>query len=253
LLNGKEIEKKGNKMPAWLLPLAISGVSALSGLLANRKKEAEQKSTTNQTTTTDIDQLSMPEYDEQTKMMRDTLMQQYLGRLNQNEDFFSGYRTEGLNTLNQGSDAANRAIENVLASRGLSGTSAGITSSIQNQLNRVNQQNSFLNEIPLLQDKRFSDLLSGASGFFSQIPKGTRMTGRNTSNSTATSTGTTTQPSNMLGGAFGGLANSLFGLYGEGAFDPKKKGTVGPTGTDISREDELAPNPYYVPNIRIWG
>lgn len=231
-------------MPAWLLPLAISGISALSGYLANRKKTAEQEQKQNSQTIQESEMMSMPEYDPQQKMMRDTLMQQYLDQLSSNEDYFGGYRNQGLQTINQGSDAANRAIENVLASRGLSGTSAGITSSIQNQLNRVNQQSSFLNEIPLLQDKRYQDLLGGASGFFSRLPVGTRQSGRQVSNTTGTSSGTVTDPGNPWGGAIGGLSNSLFGLYGAGAFSPKTNtGTTGTTSTNY----DIVPPGYKLP------
>lgn len=209
-------------MAAALIPLAISGISALSGLFSNRKKEATQTQNTTQDSKSvqDTDTYSMPEYDEYQKQMRDILMRNYLGRLGSNEDFFSGYRTEGLNTINNGKDAAQRAIENVLAARGLSGTSAGITSQVQNQVNRIQQQNSFLNEIPMLQDKRYSELLSGASDFFSRLPVGTHNTGQSTTNThtTGNMTGTSTQPGNMLGGAFSGLSNALMGLYGEGAF-----------------------------------
>jgi len=205
-------------MPAWLLPLAISGISALSGMLANRKKQTEQQQVQNSRSVSEINNLNMPEYDDNQKMMRDVLMREYIGNIGSNEDFFGGYTNQGLNTINQGSDAANRAIENVLASRGLSGTSAGITSSIQGQLNRVNQQNSFLNEIPMLQDKRRQELLGAAGGFFSRLPVGSRQTGRTVTEGQSTGTGTVKDPGNPWGGAIGGLANSLFGLYGAGAF-----------------------------------
>lgn len=222
-------------MPAWLLPLAISGISALSGMLANRKKQTEQQQVQNSRSVSNINNLSMPEYDDSQKMMRDVLMREYIGNIGSNEDFFGGYQNQGLNTINAGSDAASRAIDNVLSSRGLSGTSAGITSSIQNQLSRVNQQNSFLNEIPLLQDKRRQELLGAAGGFFSRMPVGTRQTGQTITEGQSTGNTVGKDPGNPWAGAIGGLANSLFGLYGAGAFNPKtpttSTGPVGPYGT----------------------
>lgn len=238
-------------MPAWLVPLAISGISALSGLLANRKKQSEQQQVQNSRSVSEINNLNMPEYDDSQKMMRDVLMREYIGQLGSNEDFFGGYTNQGLNIINEGSDAANRAIENVLASRGLSGTSAGITSSIQNQLNRVNQQSGFLNEIPLLQDKRRQGMLGDLSNFFSKMPVGSRQTGRTVTEGQSTGTQTVKDPGNPWGGAIGGLANSLFGLYGEGAFDSKTPttGTTSTYGTNPDYNIMNAPG-YKLPGVK---
>lgn len=191
---------------AAAVPLAISGISALSGLLANRKKQAEQTST--QTT----DTTSAPQYDDKALYMRNMLMDQYLDRMRFNEDMFQGYSNEGLRQINQGNDITSRALENILASRGLSNTSAGVSSQVQNQINRGNQQASFLNSIPLLRDQRQQQNILGAGQFFSSLPYATHQTG------TQRSTGTATQPGNALGGMFGSLGTTLAGLYGQGAF-----------------------------------
>jgi len=238
------------------IPLAISGISALAGLFGNRKSTAQQqqvqKTESDTRNVTDMNRLTMPEYDEQTLAMRNNLMQRYIGQLDDTQDYFGGYRNQGLNTINQGSDAANRAIENVLASRGLSGTSAGITSSIQNQLNRLNQQNTFLNEIPQLQDRRQREVLEAAGGFFSGLPVGQRTTGQDVqtghTSSTTTGTGTQTQPGNMVGGLLGSLGGALSGLYGMGAFKPKvpistSSTYVPPVNYDIVRPGYQLPGP----------
>jgi hypothetical protein len=213
-------------MASLAIPLALSGISALSGLFANRAKKQQEESTTTQTK--NIDQLNAPEYDPKTGAMRDILMNYYLDRLGGSDDFFSKYRSQGLSDINRGSDAASQNIQNILANRGTSGTSAGVSSQIQGQLNRIMQQNQFLNQIPLMQDQRMSGLLGEASGFFKGLPVGQRTTGTDTS--TSTTKGTVTQPGNMLGGAIGGLASSLGSLYGQGAFEkyPQYGGIAAP-------------------------
>jgi hypothetical protein len=197
-------------MFAAAVPLAISGISALAGMFANRAKKAEQ--TSSQT----IDQTDMPQYDDKTLYMRNQLMDTFLDRLRSNEDFFGGYTNEGLKNINTSSDIAKRSLDNILAARGLSGSSAGASSAMQQRLNSLNQQSSFLNSIPLLRDQRAQQNLTGASGFFNALPTGTRRTG------TTTGTGTATQPSNILGGGLTSLGTSLAGLYGQGAFGGPK-------------------------------
>ena len=213
-------------MATAAIGLGISGISALAGLFANRKKQTEQTETSNES----IDRLQAPEYDPKTSVMKDTLMNYYLDRLGDNSNFFQGYQQQGLRNINQGSDVANENINNFLASRGLGRTSAGATAMIGNQINRGNQIASFNSSIPLLQDQRFGNLLSGANDFFSKLPVAQRITG--TTTGTKKTIGTTA--GNQLGGAFGGLANSLFGLYGAGAFG-KSGGNVikaGQTGDE---------------------
>jgi hypothetical protein len=201
-------------MATAAIGLGISGITALAGLFANRKKQQEQR----QTQTQDINELSSPEYDPKTQIMRDTLMNHYLDRLGSDDDFFKGYTQTGLRNINQSYDNTNESINNLLASRGLGRTSAGASSLVGNAINRGNQQSSFMNTIPQLQDQRSLANLQGASGFFNQLPIATRRSGQNTS----TTVGNTEIAGNELGGTFGGLANSLFGLYGAGAFTPKK-------------------------------
>ena len=200
-------------LPAIALPLAISGISALAGIFGNRKQKAQSE----QTQTTDVS--NMPQYDDRTLYMRNALMDQFMDRLRFNDDYFGGYTREGLGNINRASDIASQNIQNALNARGLGGSSAGISSAVQAQLNRLNQQSSFLNSIPLLRDQRASQNLAAASGFWDKIPIGTRQTG------TTTTRGTTTTPSNMIAGGLAGLGGSLAYLYGRGAFN-KSGGTT---------------------------
>lgn len=200
-------------MPLPLIPLAISGISALAGMFGNRAKKLESESSS--TSSFNRSGTSMPTYDEKTRQMRDQLMHAYLDPLGYDPDL-SGYQAEGVGEINRGSDLMDRSIENMLASRGLSGTSAGATSRIMNYLNRGNQLSSFINSIPMLAEDRRRQNLQMAGQFFSQLPYGQTTTERGTQ--TGTQKGTQTQPGNMLGGGLMGLGTSLVGLYGEGAF-----------------------------------
>lgn len=201
----------------FLVPLAISGISALGGLLANRKSKQEQESKS--TSVDNIDQYTRPEYDPKSLIMRDLLMHQFLGRTEDDNDYWGGYAREGLNDINRGSDLNRQAIDNLLAARGLGRTTAGANSYISNEMNRLNQGNSLMNQIPLLADQRRRQNLLDASQFFNQLPVGQHVTGTTTRNTT--SSGTVTNPGNMLGGMFGNLAGTLAGLYGQGAFGGK--------------------------------
>jgi len=193
-------------MASFAIPLAISGISALAGLFGNRAKQQQQ------TSTSTTDQTTRPEYDDKALYMRNLLMDQYLDRMRQNEDVYQGYTNEGIKQINQGSDITSRAIDNLLSARGLSGSSAGAASQISNQMNRGNQQASFLNSIPLLRDQRQQQNLLQGGQFFSSLPYAQHQTG------TTTQKGTVTQPGNMLGGMLGSLGTTLGGLYGQGAF-----------------------------------
>jgi hypothetical protein len=192
------------------IPLAISGISALAGIFSNRAKKQEQESTTTSNTSSS----TLPQFDSKQLIMRDLLMDRLLGRTEDNDDVFGGYQTNGLNTINAGADASQRAIENILAARGLGRTSAGATSFLGNQINRVNQGSSLINSIPLLADERRRASLNDAAAFWKGLPVGQTTTGTQVS----TTKGVATQPGNMLGGGLTGLGTALAGLYGEGAF-----------------------------------
>ena len=202
-------------MASIAVPLAISGISALAGLFGNRKKQIEQSSTSNESFNTS----NTPTYDASTEIMKKLLMDRFLGRTEDDNDFFSGYTNSGLSNINRGFDSNSLNIENILASRGLGRTSAGVSSLVGNQINRGSQIASLLNSIPLLADERARTNLTDAAGFFNMIPTGTTSSGT----STRTTKGTEIQPGNQLGGTFASLGTTLAGLFGQGAFSNKPK------------------------------
>ena len=206
------------------IPLAISGISALGGLLSNRKKTLE--TTQDFKSTDNIDSTNMPTYDPQQQIMRSLLMNQFLGRTEDDSDFFRGYQREGIGNINQQANLNDESIQNLLANRGLGRTSAGASALIGNQLNRGRQISSLNNQIPLMADARRRQNLMDASGFFGQLPVGQHVTGMNTR--VGSSKGTQTDPGNPMGGLFGNLAGTLSGLYGMGAFGNEPTMNHGP-------------------------
>lgn len=197
-----------------LLPLAISGISALAGLFGNKKQKQEEESVTK----TDSTSTTTPQYDGKTLIMRDLLMDRLLGRTEDNNDVFGGYTAEGLNNINAGANSSQTAIENILASRGLGRTTAGANSFIGNQISRIGQQNTLLNSIPLLADQRNQAALNDASSFWGKIPIGQQTVG----SQTATTKGSKTIPGNQTAGGLLGLGTSLAGMFGKGAFGGEK-------------------------------
>jgi hypothetical protein len=197
-------------MAAAAVPIIATGVSALAGWLANRKKQTQQT----QSQTQNINTFNMPEYDEKTATLRDRLINEYMSGYENNDDLFGGYQAEGLKNINQSSDSAMRALESMLSQRGIRRTGMAATALTGNVMNRLNQQSSFLNNIPLLRDELRRKKLGEAANLFGMIPKGSRQTGTVSS----TGTGTFTDPGNPLGGAVGNLGTTLAGLYGMGAF-----------------------------------
>jgi len=197
-------------MAAAAVPLIASGISALGGWLANRKKQTTQQQ--NQTSTQN--NLTMPEYDEKTAILRDRLINMFLSGAEGNEDLFRGYETEGLKNINRSSDVSSRLLESLLSSRGIRRTGMAGNALFGNEMNRLNQQSSFLNNIPLLRDQLQRQKMVEAGNFFGSIPKGARTTG--TTNTSGT--GTMTDPGNPLGGAVSNLGATLAYFYGRGGF-----------------------------------
>lgn len=226
-------------MPAFLAPLAIAGISAFGNFLANRKKTTEQtQDTTNRSTgtvntTANINDMSTtrPDMNPETLTYLNNIRDRYTALLDQDPNL-AGYEASGISNINRAGDLRSRAIQNVLAARGLSyspmagGAMAGAESS------RVSDTVNFQNQIPLLRDKLMRERLAEAGQFFSRIPMGQTVT--NTGQRTGTETrdlattgnmkGTNFDPGNPMAGLFGGLGSSLAYLYGQGAFE-KKSGT----------------------------
>lgn len=196
-------------MASFAIPLAISGISALGGLLGSRDKKTTQ--TVDQTQTNDS--TTTPTRDFKSQSLQDLLINHYLDQLQSNDDYFSGYTNEGLSNINKSTDASSRSIQNLLAARGIRGGAAGAALSSP-VVSGMQQKASFLNSIPGLRDQRNQSILQQTGSFLSSLPVG------QTSHSTATNKGTTTTvgQGNMAAGGLSSLGTTLAGLYGAGAF-----------------------------------
>jgi hypothetical protein len=232
-------------------PLASVVLGGLGGALGNRAQTSNQTSTTHGVQ--NVDNLTRPEYDPKSQLLRDHLINAYMSNLEGNDDFFSGYTNQGLSNINASTDAATRQIQNVLANRGIQGPMAGAGLSAP-LLASMGQKSNLLNSIPMLQDQRRQSILKDTSGFLSSLPIGQHTTGTTTSDSTTK--GTQTTPSNMLAGMFQGAGSTLAGLYGSGAFRKDGPVTGMPEGsynsnpqidwgTSQAPQTPIAPPPMY--------
>lgn len=131
----------------------------------------------------------------------------------------SGYRSEGLKTINQNANLADKVLQNSLAARGLTYSPAAANAITQGQINRVGQQSQFENQLPLLQRQLQESALGDIMKAFQLLPTDTTQSsafgGQTASNQTGTSSSTQTQQGtnlvsgNPLTGLFGGLGSGF--------------------------------------------
>src|SRR5262245_14725506 len=102
----------------FLVPAIISGISALGGLLSNRKKTNTQL----QESTQNIDRTTtqMPTYDPAALAMRNSLMRAFSSRMSPDYiNNLTGSITAGnVQNINRGFGASRRALEESLAAKG---------------------------------------------------------------------------------------------------------------------------------------
>jgi len=210
-------------LPAFAIPLILSGISALAGGLSNRKSTQQQQSTTNfsGTDVSDYSSTSTPTYDPKALSFRDILINNVLKGMNvipSEEDILFG----NIDSVNNARRLQKILTESNLASRGLSYSPAAGTAigNVENQ--RISDIIGAHREAPLQYQQYRQQAMAPALSLFSQIPYGTTQKGTSTTSRSGTqqTSGTTTQPGNVLGGIFGNLGPTIAGLYGMGAFNP---------------------------------
>jgi len=240
-------------MPAFLAPLAISGISALGGLFANRKQQQQQKQRTQSrqtslntgASTSNFLNTTNPVYDGPADDFRLDLIRSGREMLNAGDPSFAGYTANALGNVNQGAGIQQKLMDRTLASRGMSYSPIAAVMRNQNNSARIGEQNRVMNEIPLLREKMRQERLAAGGAAFSRVPHGTESRGDSFSSfsntgvqdSDSTSEGTTQLPSNMAGGALGNLGPILAALFGMGAFG----GGGGSAGAGSSFYDHFAP------------
>lgn len=220
-------------MPAFLAPLALTGISALAGWLNNRKskQQQEQQSSFNNTSTSNQQynnsSSTTPVLTGEQSALQSQLIKNFMSRGfdfgNEADTIVSG----NVNNINAGADAQRRSIVNSLSQRGLGGSPAQAAALAQFENDRVGNVTRAFNERSLLADQLRSQYLGQGTSLFSSLPKGSYSYNEGSSSQQGTQSGTSkgmttqTNPGNMLGGATSELAGMLAMLMGQGAFKGK--------------------------------
>jgi hypothetical protein len=204
-------------MAAFAIPLALTGLSALSGFLSNRKKKQEQESTStsNINTTDTFDQSNMPMLTPEAMQAYSSLMPHLLNRVNQDPNM-SGYAASGLRNIGSAGETARGRITQMLAQKGLGNSPAAAALFARQGDAQSGQEADFRNSIPLLsrqmQGQDLDQLLRAASA----LPTGMRSTGTSTRTGTnvTNTTGSVTNPGDPWGGLTSGLGQGLASTFG---------------------------------------
>ena len=151
------------------------------------------------------------------------------------------YEASGMEQINQGSDAASKAMAANLASRGLTFSPAAGNAQTAATLARTGQQAQFANSIPLLGRQMQQQSLGQLMNAFQVIPTGTTSAGTTagttTQNSTQTQNGTNLVSGNPIAGALSGATSGgltgfgLGNLYNYMQSSPSASSQTGWTGS----------------------
>lgn len=200
-------------MPAFLAPLAISGIAALAGALGGRNKTATQSSTTTDNRTQNVDLYNLPILSDEASSGFGTAINALINRVGTGTNL-SGYKATGLRALNMQSDMRQKLLERILAQRGLSYSPAAAAISMRSADADAGKQFDFLNSIPLLQRQLEGEDAMNLVRAASAMPTGNRQVGTTTTSGTSSTQGTATQPGDVLGGLFSGLGQGIASTYG---------------------------------------
>lgn len=241
-------------MAAAAIPYAITGLSALAGLLSGRKKTQETKSTTN--THQDFfntgSSVSTPTYDSIGEALKSRLAQVYMNQLNADPgELADSMITQKLQGLNAGSAIARKVAASTMGARGLSYSPAAakVVSDIDTQ--RIGKGVDLINSRDQLMEELINQRLASASNFFRSLPYGqnTQTASTGSQSGTQESQGTATTPGDPWGSMFGSLTSTLAGLYGMGAFGKNQSSQVNSPLTSINN---AANNVIFDPATGKW-
>lgn len=139
-------------MASAILPIALAGVSAISGALGSRNRNNQAGSTT-------------PTFDPRFSPLRDILLRNTIRGLNQGSALPAGYRSAGISNINSTAAGGAAALNANLTSRGLGTSNAAIPALAQNDVNRQASINQFENvTIPDEENRRRQDQINQAMG-----------------------------------------------------------------------------------------
>ena len=203
-------------MAAFIGPI-LTGVSALAGLFGGKKQQQITGTQTTSGAQTSNQQFngtntSTPNLSPIQQKLVDLFTAGSINQFQHPQDL-TDYKNAGLQAINQQSDITNKAVGNMLASRGLSFSPAAATAQTQGLINQGNQQTNFLESLPLLQRQFQQENIRQLLSSFGAIPTGQTQTQSGTSSGTSTIQGKTDQTAtisgNPLAGLFGGAGAGL--------------------------------------------
>jgi len=216
-------------MAAVAVPLIVSGISALGSYLSGKNKQT-QNSTVNDTTS------SSPTYDPQQLDARNKMLDFYTNRLQDNQGWMTGYAGQGMRDINRVSDLRTQAIDNILATRGLSSSPAGAGLAAQGEDTRMKQQVDFMSQLPLLGRQLQTTDADAFAKFIASLPTGNTQTRQGTTTGSAYGSTAGAVGSGVNNGTAAFLA--AMRLYGS-----NPTGVTGSTPTQTN--SYLAPAPGY--------
>jgi len=204
-------------MASLAVPLAISGLGALAGSFGNKPQKTTTDSSNISTGNFQQSGYTAPVYDPATQELRDTLTSQFKGLATPD---LSGYAASGIGQINNNSDIRTRALQNSLAARGLSNSPIASIAPALSQSQRIGDISQFQNNLPLLQQQLLLQNLNAGAGYLKGLPIGQSTTSSGANYGTQTGHSVQTGTGNQAAGGLAGLATTLAGLYGKGAFKP---------------------------------
>ena len=232
-------------MPIPWLPIVL-GMQALSGILGGRK--AARTGTTDITTTgtetsgvtgreTQTFDLStlpqlMPEIQKLISPLSSILMQRLTSPID-----LAGYTGAGIKNINQAAEARTKALNQVLASRGLTYSPTAGVANIAAESGRLSDISNFVSQLPMLQRQMQGEDINNLLNLIRAVPVGERKTGtqiddiiRNiTSTSMGRRYGVGVEPGSVLAEGVSVPSSLLAALYGLGKIPKTWGGFLGGT------------------------
>lgn len=181
---------------------ALMGAGALASFLSGRR---DKKVNTTQTEDSTSTSTSSPQLAPEIQSARNKVLQTYLDRMGNNSGYLTAYTGNALRTVNRGSDLQQEALDSMLASRGLTGSVAGLAAKRQSLSDSFADKIGTLSQVPLLDRQLTSEDLQGLSGVIAQAPYGQT----STTTKKGTITGQQVTPGSNAEGAEQGIASAM--------------------------------------------
>lgn len=182
-----------------ILGAALGGLGGLFGPKQSNKIDVTRTNKTSETST------ETPNVDPEMMGYMRQALGGYANNLNGNDAMFEALRRSGIMGINQQAGVTQNHIGNLMASRGLNFSQAGITPQAYAEMARGGQIAQLNNQLPILKDQRMMDNLGALFSSARQVPFSVTRTG----NSDQTQTEKGTVPGQTGGGGFGGAIGGM--------------------------------------------